>query len=145
MPSNNMNIGRDCQVVIIHPLAPGGRLDLQHVTGFDAKNAMATAVSDRLDGKVLTAYLPKNWSGTFHIDRGNAVADQFNDALEAAYFNGVNVPFGQVYQYITEVDGSVSAYQFDDCSFMLGDPGSWKNDALVKQTLTFAASRRRKV
>lgn len=143
MPTNNINIGRDCQVVIIHPFV--GRVDLQHVTGFSAKNAVATVTVDRLDGKVLTAYPPKNWTGSFHTDRGNNALDGFNDLLEAAYFNGVNVPFGQVYQYITEVDGSVTTYQFDDVAFTMSEAGDWKNDAAIKQTLGFAASRRRRV
>ena len=145
MPASNFNVGRDCQVVIQHPMAAGGRLDLSIVTDFDPKQNVVEASVDGLDGKFWSASLPKSWSGTVGIDRANNVCDLFITTLENAYFNGLNVPSGSVYQYITEVDGSVTRYQFSECSFHLPNAGSWKNDAVVKMQLGFIAARRRAV
>ena len=147
MPASNFNVGRDCQVVIQHPMAtgPGNRLDLSIVTDFDPKQNVVEASVDGLDGKFRSASLPKSWSGTIGIDRANNACDLFITALENAYYNGRNVPPGSVYQYITETDESVTRYQFDQCSFHLPMAGSWKNDTVVKMQLGFIAARRRVV
>jgi hypothetical protein len=50
-----------------------------------------------------------------------------------------------MYQYITELDGSVSTYQFDGVVFKLSNAGTWKGDASVKQKLDFYASRKRRI
>ena len=140
MPSNNFSVGRDTTVIVQHAFV--GRVELKHVIGFHPKQETVAAAVSRLDGKHLTAHLPKGWSGTIEIEKGNAALDQFIGALETAYYNGVNVPTGQVYQYDTEVDGSRTTYQFQDCSFHMPEAGQRKNDATVKQSLAFNASRR---
>jgi hypothetical protein len=50
-----------------------------------------------------------------------------------------------MYQYITEVDSSVSTYQFDGVVFKLASAGAWKGDASVKQKLEFYATRKRRI
>jgi hypothetical protein len=50
-----------------------------------------------------------------------------------------------MYQYINEVDGSVSTYQFDSVVFKLASAGLWKGDQAVKQKLEFFAARRQRV
>lgn len=144
MPSNNMNVGRDCSIAIIHPLVPasGGRLDIRHITGFEPREGTTAVGIKRLDGTFLGAFLPHNWTGTIDVERGNAVLDQFAAALQLAYSTGVNVPTGTVYQYITETDGSTSTWQFSLCAFHLANAGSWKDDQTVKMQLAFVADKR---
>jgi hypothetical protein len=50
-----------------------------------------------------------------------------------------------MYQYVTETDGSVSTYQYDNVIFRLSNAGSWKGDNSVKQKLEFFAVRRRRI
>ena len=135
------SVGRDCQVVIDHPLA-GGSLIIEHVTGFDPKQGTAPTSVDRLDGIYLTKFLPKNWTGTLHLERGGPEVDQFFTTIEAAYYSGVQVPYGTVTQYVTEPSGSVTTYQFSGASFHLLNAGAWKNDKSVLMQIGFAATRR---
>ena len=147
MPSNNMNVGRDCSIAIVHPLVPtaGGRLDLRHITGFEPKQGTTAVGVKRLDGLFLGAFLPNNWSGNIDIERGNAVLDQFISAIELAYRTGVNIPNGVIYQYVTETDGTTSTWQFDNVAFHMPGAGAWKDDQTVKQQLGWVASHRNPV
>lgn len=145
MPASNMNIGRDNRVVIQHPLAPNGRLDIDHITGFHPRQVTAQVMAERLDGKVLSATLPRMWTGEITVTRGSRALDEFVSVLETAHHNGINVPSGQVFSYITETDGSVTTYLYEECSFALPEAGRWQNDQSVTQTLSFTASRRRAV
>ena len=146
MTTNTFTVGRDVSVVITHPYAPtGGRLDLQHVTGWNPEPQFKTDQVDRLDGRVLTQHLPKGWKGSLEIDRGNQVVDQFCQALEDAAFNNLPRVFGTVTYYIQEQDSSVSTYVLEDCAFKISGLGSFKMDDVVKQKIEVDASRRRKV
>lgn len=140
------SVGRDIQAVIQHPLAPnGGRLDLQHVTGFRAQPKHTQVSVKRLDGNRLTDALPDGWDGSFDIDRGNQNADAFCTALEENYFAGGPRVRGTITTYITETDGSVTTHLYQDCAMWLTNAGEWKDDAVVKMNLSFSAPRRRLV
>jgi hypothetical protein len=142
MPINNFNIGRDCQLVLI---GPAGRVDLSYVTGFESRQITHSIRVDKLDGTQISAELPRGWEGTFELERGTSAADDFIAAAEQSYFNGDGVPFGTVYQYVTETDGSTSTYQYNTVVFKLSSAGNWKGDASVKQKLEFFASQRQRV
>lgn len=136
------SIGRDCNIVLMHPLAPNGRVDIPNVTGFSAKQVTASVKSDRLDGQQLAAELPKGWTGEFHFDRGNVAVDALFAAIEAVwYFNG-SVPVATVYQYIAEANGSVSTFEFTRAALKYTDAGAWTGDQIVKQQISFEAAAR---
>jgi hypothetical protein len=139
MALNNFSVGRDTQLVVI---GVSGRIDLSHVTGFEARQLTQSVRVDRLDGKQMGAELPKGWEGSFDIERGNSVADDFISAAEQAYYNGSQPMLGTMYQYITETNGSTSTYQYDSVTFRLSSAGQWKGDSSVKQKLDFFATRR---
>jgi len=89
--------------------------------------------------------LPKGWEGSFEIERGDSVVEDFIASTEQSFFNGsVNIT-SSMYQYVSEVDGSTSTYQYDSVVFRLSNAGVWKGDAAVKQKLEFFASRRRRI
>ncbi len=142
MALNNFSVGRDTQLVVI---GPSGRVDLSHVTGFEARQLTQSVRVDRLDGNQMGAELPKGWEGSFDIERGNSVADDFISVAEQAYYSGSLPTLGTMYQYITETDGSTSTYQYDGVTFRLSSAGQWKGDASVKQKLDFFASRRLRI
>jgi hypothetical protein len=136
------SIGRDTQLVVI---GSAGRIDLTHVTSFDSRQITRSVRVDRLDGTHMGTELPKGWEGSFELERGNSVVDDFIAAAEQQYFNGNNVSQGKMYQYVTETDGSTSTYQYDGVIFRLSNAGTWKGDSSVKQKLEFFAVRRRRI
>jgi hypothetical protein len=136
------SIGRDTQLVV---MGPNGRVDLSHVTAFESRQITSPVRVSRLDGTQLAAELPKGWEGSFEVERGTSALDDFISTIEQYYFDGVGTPPGTMYQYITEVDSSVSTYQFDGVVFKLASAGTWKGDSSVKQKLEFYATRKRRI
>jgi hypothetical protein len=135
MPSTAFSVGRDCQLVVMGPF---GRLDLTHVTGFESRQLTAPIRVDRIDGSQLAAELPE-------LERGSSAVDDFIARTEQAYVSGSAVPTGTLYQYVSEVDGSTSTYQYDQVVFKLTQAGQWRGDQSVKQRLDFFAARRKRV
>lgn len=142
MPVNSFSIGRDCQLVIIGAF---GRVDLTYVTGFESEQLTQSVRLERLDGVPTGAELPKGWRGSFEVERGTSSVDDFIAATELNYYATGALQNGTVYQYVNEVDGSVSTYQYSDVMFRLANSGSWRGDASVKQKLEFFASKRERV
>ena len=142
MPINSFSIGRDCQLVVMGPL---GRVDLTYVTGFESKQLTQSVRVDRLDGVPMGAELPKGWEGSFEVERGTSAVDDFIAASEQSFLSSGSLPAGTVYQYINEVDGSTSTYQYSGVVFKLVNAGSWRGDASVKQKLEFFATQRQRV
>jgi hypothetical protein len=91
------------------------------------------------------AELPKGWEGSFEVERGTSAADDFIAAAEQAFFTQGSMPAGTLYQYVNEVDGSTSTYQYSGVVFKLVNAGSWKGDASVKQKLEFFATQRQRI
>ena len=143
--SGAFNVGRDIQLVIQHPLAPGGRVDLPNVMSFKAAQQVANIKIDRLDGVQLYADLPKGWDGSFMVERGSSGVDDLFALIEANWYASGAFLQAQIFQYIVEVNGASSTYLFQSSSLKLSDAGEWKGDASVKQTVNFMASRRLKL
>ena len=136
------SIGRDTQLVV---MGPSGRVDISHVTGFESRQLTSPVRISRLDGRQLGAELPKGWEGSFEVERGTSALDDFISSSEQAFYNGGGMQAGTMYQYVTETDGSISTYQFDEVVFKLTSAGNWKGDASVKQKLEFYATRKRRI
>lgn len=126
-------------------LGPFGRVDLEHVTGFESRQMTAPVRVDRMDGTMLGAELPKGWEGNFELERGSAAADNMIAQIEQTYLAGTTPAPGTLYQYIDEVDGSTSTYQFNAVVFKFTSSGLYKGDASVKQRLEFYATSRSRV
>jgi len=142
MPYNTFTIGIDCQLVVMGPF---GRVDLAHVTGFEAHQLTLALRVDRLDGVQLGAELPKGWTGSFMLDRGSSAVDDFIAQIEQAYLAGQQISAGTLYQYVNEPDGSTSTYQFNGVVFKLTSAGVYKGDSAVTQKLDFYAGGRIRV
>lgn len=149
MPINQgtmaLSIGRDCQVVLIHPLADGGRLDLPNVTGFQANPEYTEIASKRLDGNRLHAALPDGWNGSFDLDRSNGDVDALMALVEAAWRDTGIIQSATVYQYITDPSGATATYEFTECSVTFPELGAWTADTKVTQKIAFRANRRNKL
>lgn len=142
MPINAFSIGRDCQLVVI---GPQGRIDLTYVTGFESRQITQSVRLSRLDGVPMGAELPNGWEGSFEVERGTSAVDDFIAAAEQSFLASGALPAGAVYQYVSEVDGSTSTYQFAGVVFKLANAGTWKGDQSVKQKLEFFATSRVRV
>jgi len=136
------SIGKDTQLVV---MGPNGRVDLSHVTSFESRQLTQSIRVNRIDGTQLGAELPRGWEGSFEVERGNSVLDDFISSSEQQHYEGRMPASSTMYQYVTETDGSVSTYQYDGAVFRLANAGVWKGDAAVKQKLEFYAARRRRV
>ena len=142
MANNSFALGRNCQVVV---MGPQGRVDLTHVTSFESRQLTNPIRIARMDGTQLGFDVPKGWEGSFEVERGSSAADDMIATFEANYLAKGTMPTGTLYQYVTEVDGSTSTYQFDGVVFKLSSAGVWKGDQSVKQKLEFFATTRRRV
>jgi hypothetical protein len=142
MPINAFSIGRDCQLVVI---GPQGRIDLTYVTGFESRQITHSVRLDRLDGVPMGAELPKGWEGSFDVERGTSAIEDFIAAAEQAFYAQGSLPAGTLYQYVNEVDGSTSTYQYSGVVFKLANAGTWKGDSSVKQRLEFFATQRQRI
>ncbi len=91
------------------------------------------------------AELPKGWEGSFEVERGTSAIDDFISVSEQSFLTQGSLPAGTVYQYVTEVDGSTSTYQYSGVVFKLANAGTWKGDAAVKQKLEFFATQRQRI
>jgi hypothetical protein len=136
------SIGRDTQLVV---MGPNGRVDINHVTGFESRQLTSSVRISRLDGTQLGAELPKGWEGSFEVERGTSALDDFISTMEQNFYTGTDAQPSTMYQYITETDSSVSTYQFDGVVFKLASAGAWKGDSSVKQKLEFYATRKRRI
>src|ERR1022692_3031152 len=108
------SVGRDTQLVVI---APSGTMNLAHVTAFDSRQITQSVRINRLDGNQLGMELPKGWEGGFELERGDSVVEDFIATTEQDYFNGSVSSTSSMYQYVSEVDGSTSTYQYDSVVF----------------------------
>ncbi len=138
--NNDFSLGNDCRVVLI--LGSLGRLDFSHVIGFTANQLVKKLRVPVLNYPPLGRDVPAGWEGSFDVERANSVADDMSVTLEAMFWNGQRLPTGQLYQYLNEVDGSISTYLFEGVAVNLRNAGTFHQEQTVKQTVEFFARRR---
>jgi hypothetical protein len=137
--NGQFNTGRDCTIVLIGPF---GRVQLDNVTGFEARQTVAAIKVDRLDGIQLQADLPKGWEFSLDMERSSNSLDLLMAGIEANWFNAGNIQNSTMYQYVNEADGSTTTLQYDSVCLRLDDAGNWRPDQAVRQRITGSANRR---
>jgi hypothetical protein len=138
--TGNFNTGRDTTLVLIGPF---GRVQLDNVTGFEARQVVTAIKVDRLDGVQLNADLPKGWEGSLDMERSTNSLDVLMAGIEAQWFAAGNVVNSTMFQYVAEADGSTTVLAYDSVCLRLDDAGNWRPDAAVRQRITWSANRRR--
>jgi hypothetical protein len=136
----SFSTGRDVSIILVGPF---GRVDLANVVSFTAKQETAMIKVDRLDGVQLLAELPKGWSGTIEVERGNAAIDVFFGLMEAAWIDGGIYTVSTLFQYVRDTNSVLNTYAYDNVGLKLDDAGDYKPDAAVRQRISWAANRRR--
>jgi expansin (peptidoglycan-binding protein) len=125
------------QVIILHPLAPNGRLDLGHVTDVRADQNVRTHGSTGIDGTYVTHHFPEGFRGHLDVAHGSADSAMLNEltsAIQRAWDERRTPPYGELFEYIAQADGSQLSFKFENVSFRPGFDG---------QRLQFTASGRR--
>ena len=134
--TNAFNTGRDVSVVVMHPLAPSGRLDFDIITDFDAKVQHHDIKIMGLDGYSRTKHVPDNGMLSFTIERTDPTMDAFCWALWRAFKDQGRLADGRVFQYVKEIDGSTTTTEYSGVAFKTDDLGAYRKDQQVTQKLT---------
>src|ERR1700691_94005 len=100
MSISTFSVGRDTQLVVI---GPSGQITLNHVTAFDSRQVTQSVRVNRLDGNQMGMELPKGWEGSFELERGDSIVEDFIAITEQNYFNGAVSTISSMYQYVSEV------------------------------------------
>jgi hypothetical protein len=140
---NGFNTGRDLTLNIVGFDGAIHSFGLQ--TTFDAKQIVKKITIEGMDGLTRFLKIPGGWSGSFGYVKQDDLLDSYFAAMEAAYFNGQNIPASSVTETIQNTDGSTSQYRFTGVMLEYDDAGAWSGDADVKLKVSWDASRRIKV
>ena len=139
MPANNFTIGKDLALVVV---GPSGVLELNNVTSYKSTRNSTDLTSKGIDGLTRHANLPDSYTIAINLDRTDATLDRFFARLEADYFAGVNIKSGTVLETITEKDGSITQFRYEECVLKYEGGGEYKGDSFVSTTLTIMATRK---
>jgi hypothetical protein len=131
--------GNDCKLVFMGAF---GRIDFAHVTGFMAKPITKKISVVRLGQTPLMEYQPGGYEFTFSIEWASVNAEALQALKDITFWTGGTVPLETMYQYIKELDGSTSTFQFTDVASNLADPGKWEQESSVKQSYEGFASQK---
>lgn len=142
MPLNNFSTGRDVTLTVV---TASGPLNLNLVTGFHSAPGMSEIRVKGIDGITRHARFFDGWSGSFDIERVDSTVDDYFAQLEANFYAGVNETPATITETISEPNGSVSQYRYQNVLLKLDDAGGWMGDQTVKQKLSFVAAQRKKV
>lgn len=142
MTANPFNIGRNVRAVVVWN---GIQVDLPSVTEFRSQQDVTPLKSAPLNDVPRTVNVPNGWSGQITFQRDKDTLDKLLASDEAAFWSAGTMTSGSIFQYITEVDGSKSTYEYTNCSLHLSSAGDWQKENIVMQTLAFTASQRVKI
>lgn len=136
------SIGRNTRVVFRWN---GSAVTLPDVVSFTSRQGTVPIRSTPLNKQPETFEVPNGWTGTVQCQRTNANLDNLVADIEAAFWSAGTITNGDLYQYITEPDGSTTTWHYTNASIVLDAAGAWSNDTMVMQSFTFNASQKVKV
>ncbi len=143
MPINGVNIGQDVTLNFYDSIQ--GTPKFAVITEFKVQQEMKEVKSRPLGGPPKPLNLSDGWKGSFHVDRGSSVVDDYFASQEATYFSGGDI--GTLYiteTIINPLDRSVNQYRYDGVVLALKNAGECKQDDIVKMEIEFRASTRKK-
>jgi len=140
MPINGYSTGRDQTLIIV---ASGGILSFPGITSFQSKQETSEESITKIDGVIDHVRFFKGWTGSFSLERQSSAVDKYFNQLEANYFTGVNELPVFIQEILLERDGSLTSMLYEKVLLKLDDAGTWRGDGVVKQGLSFLASRRK--
>lgn len=138
-PINGYNIGSDTTLVIV---SNGQVLAAQILTSFHPRQVAPRMKSVGIDGVNRYRDIEEGWEGDLRYDRADSSLDAYFAAKEAGRYAGQQPPVVYIQETTTNVDGSVSMFQYTGVTMALADAGNRTGDAKVEQHVSWAASRR---
>jgi len=142
MPVNNYSVGRD---IVLDVVTSTGPIRINRITSFTSKPMYEERKISGLDGVTDNLILPSCWEGSMDVERQDAELDSYFAQLENDYYAGSNITNQTITETISEPDGSVSQYRYEQVVLKLDTAGEWRGDDSVKQSISFMASRRKRV
>jgi hypothetical protein len=139
MPANGLSTGIDHKLSFVDI---NGQQNFVIIESFTAKEDAPTDKVIAMDGTVRHPKFHQGWSGSFVLQRSNNVMDNYIALQEASYYQGTDQIPMTITETITEVDGSLSQYQYTNVVIVLDDAGNWSGTEIVRQRITFMASRK---
>lgn len=143
MPANGFNIGKDATLDVVS--STSGPLRPTILTDFTFKQMTTGLESKAADGVNRFAEVPTGWEGTLSFDRGNSALDDYVAQAEASYYAGAPGDVITITQTVQEVSGAITQYRYTGVALKYEDAGDWGGEKIVKQKLSWKASRRIKV
>jgi len=143
LANNGFNTGRDLTLNIVGFDGAIHSFGLQ--TTFDARAITKKISIEGMDGLTRFLKIPGGWSGSMGFVKQDDTLDAYFAQLEAAYFNGQNIPASSITETIQNPDGSTSQYRFTGVMLEFDDAGAWSGDADIKLKISWDAGRRIKV
>ncbi|VVC75991.1 hypothetical protein AQUSIP_12920 [Aquicella siphonis] len=143
MPLVGISVGKDITVTLSDDV--NGFITINRVKNWNAVQRNNKRESIALDGVNRYGNFPIGWEGSFEMERTSADVDNYFAALELAYQNGENIPLVTITETITEADGTISQYQFQNCVVQLDSSGNWSGDDYVTQKISFSGSFRKQL
>ncbi|MBB1630312.1 hypothetical protein [Cupriavidus sp. UME77] len=142
MPQQGLSVGRDTTLVIQTPTGP---LPIPKLTSFRKKQDTTQERVKLITGLSQHLRFFDGWSGSFGINRAGPEIESYFDQLETDYYSGINEQPCQIYETVSEPSGAISQWRYDGVVLSLDDGGEAAGDASVKLSLTFMASRRKRI
>ncbi|MHB1023336.1 MAG: hypothetical protein ACYC0Z_13095 [Acidobacteriaceae bacterium] len=140
MPQNGLNIGKDYRFDFY---TAQGNIVLPTLLKFTAKKVNQKMTIKPITGApIQLVFEDGGWEGSFEVSRMDSSLDDYFAAREAAYYAGANIPAGYIQETISEVDGSISTYQFQGVVLLYEDAGDIEAEKDVIQRVSFVASTR---
>jgi len=140
MPANGFSIGRDVSLTAF--TSDGGVLGTASLKDWSAQQITSEVKQVLITGEMLPAYLPEGWQGTATFARVDDSLDDYFANLEAEYYAGSPLPTAQFTETITNPDGSISQYVYQNVALKFEGAGSWVGNKEVDQKIAWMASRR---
>lgn len=142
MSLNQFVVGRSVKVVVTNPLTGASPLTLTNITSFESKSSVEKITSKPMNSPPIFASAPNGWTGNFEFDRVDNTIDNFFNAQEATYWANGQTFSGQIFEYITELNGTTSQYRYDGVMLTITDAGKKTSQAKIPMKVEFEASRR---
>ena len=139
MANSPFTIGRSTSIIF---LWNGKRVDLPTVTSFESHQIVSGDTVSPLNAKPITFNIPNGWGGSFTVVRDDVSLDNLIDTSSKAFWSAGTITNGTLYQFIIEVDGTKTTFEYTGVSITLSSAGSFQNSSAVYQTVTFVASDR---
>jgi len=139
MPLNGLTSGIDVKITFTDL---NGVEQFALVESFTSREDAPVGKEIQIDGNVRHPKFHQGWSGSFVLQRNSNFTDAYFATQEASYYLGQDQLPVVITETITESNGTVSSYQYTNVVLVFENAGNYSGTEIVKQTVTFMASRR---